>query len=38
MVKISIHTTMTKPDERMDPWEESMNCYNDLADEVVITG
>ena len=38
MVKISIHTTMTKPDERMDPWKESMNCYNDLADEVVITG
>lgn len=35
---ISIFTTMTKPEERMDPWKEALNCYNDLADEVVIEG
>tara|TARA_A100001011_G_scaffold16820_1_gene17542 strand:+ start:27241 stop:28044 length:804 start_codon:yes stop_codon:yes gene_type:complete len=38
MVKISIHTTMTNPEARMDPWKESLECYNDFADEVVITG
>ena len=33
---ISIFTTMTKPEERMDPWKEALNCYNDLADEVIV--
>ena len=37
-MKISIFTTMTNPDERMDPWKEALNCYEDFADEVVITG
>ncbi|MDC3392684.1 hypothetical protein OAY17_03690 [Acidimicrobiia bacterium] len=35
---ISIFTTMTNPNERNDPWEESLECYNDFADEVVIVG
>ena len=35
---LSIFTTMTNPEERMDPWEEALNCYNDLADEVIIVG
>ena len=29
---------MTKPDERMDPWKEALNCYNDFADEVIVVG
>ena len=37
-MKISIHTSMTDPEERMDPWKESLSCYKDFADEVVITG
>jgi hypothetical protein len=35
---ISIFTTMTNPAERMDPWKEALNCYKELADEVVIVG
>lgn len=38
MTKISIFTTMTDPEERMDPWKEALNCYEDFADEVIITG
>lgn len=38
MSKISIITTMTDPKSRKDPWEEALTCYNDLADEVIITG
>ena len=38
MSKISISTTMTDPDKRMDAWKEALNCYNDLADEVVVVG
>ena len=37
-MKISIFTTITKPEERMDPWKEALNCYEDFADEVVIAG
>ena len=37
-MKISIFTTYTKPEERCDPWEEAINCYESIADEVVITG
>tara|TARA_B100000579_G_C22659620_1_gene770295 strand:- start:10 stop:798 length:789 start_codon:yes stop_codon:yes gene_type:complete len=29
---------MTNPEERNDPWKESLSCYEDFGDEVVITG
>ena len=29
---------MTDPDSRNDPWVEAMKCYEELADEVVVTG
>jgi len=35
---ISIFTTMTNPEERMDPWREALKCYGDLADEVITVG
>ena len=38
MNKLSIFTTMTNPSERNDPWKEALNCYEDLADEVIIVG
>jgi len=38
MNKISIFTTMTNPEERMDPWEEALDCYRDFANEVIISG
>ena len=37
-MNLSIFTSMTNPEERMDPWKEAMSCYGDLADEVIITG
>lgn len=37
-MKISICTTMTNPEARKDPWKEALECYKDLADEVIITG
>ena len=37
-MKISIITTMTNPEERKDPWKEALECYEDFADEVIITG
>jgi len=37
-MKISIFTTMTNPEERMDPWEEALECYKNFADEVVVVG
>jgi hypothetical protein len=37
-MKISIFTTYTDPDLRNDPWKEAISCYEDFADEVVITG
>ena len=37
-MKISIFTTMTNPEERMDPWKESLACYEDFADEVIVVG
>ncbi len=37
-MKISIFTSMTNPEERMDPWEEALSCYKDFADEVIIVG
>lgn len=38
MSSFSIFTTMTNPDSRNDPWRESLNCYNALADEVIVVG
>tara|TARA_A100001011_G_scaffold391567_1_gene477291 strand:+ start:36 stop:848 length:813 start_codon:yes stop_codon:yes gene_type:complete len=38
MNKISIFTTMTNPEERMDPWKEAIQCYEDFADEVIVSG
>tara|TARA_B110000003_G_C16495499_1_gene475241 strand:+ start:117 stop:908 length:792 start_codon:yes stop_codon:yes gene_type:complete len=29
---------MTNPDERMDPWQEALDCYKFFSDEVVIVG
>ena len=37
-MKISIFTTMTNPEKRMDPWKEALECYNFFADEVVVVG
>ncbi len=37
-MKISIFTTITNPEERMDPWKEALACYEDIADEVVCVG
>ena len=37
-MKLSIFTHITNPDERMDPWKESLSCYEYFADEVVIKG
>ena len=37
-MKISIFTTMTNPEERMDPWKEAIDCYEDFADEIITTG
>jgi len=37
-MKISIVTSYTNPEERMDPWREAVECYESLADEVVILG
>ena len=36
--KVSIITTMTDPDSRKDPWKEALQCYNDIADEVIVVG
>ena len=35
---ISIFTTYTDPEKRFDPWKEALECYNSLADEVIIEG
>ena len=37
-MKLSIFTSMTNPQERNDPWEEGLECYEDFADEVIIVG
>tara|TARA_B100001564_G_C20596029_1_gene650269 strand:+ start:143 stop:967 length:825 start_codon:yes stop_codon:yes gene_type:complete len=29
---------MTNPEARGDPWKEALNCYNDVADEVIVVG
>ncbi len=38
MSSFSVFTTMTDPDSRNDPWKESLECYNNLADDVIIVG
>jgi len=38
MTSLSIFTSMTKPEERKDPWSESLSCYEDFADEVIVVG
>ena len=38
MSTISIFTSMTNPDERKDPWEQALSCYQDLADDVITIG
>ena len=37
-MNISTFTTMTKPDERGDPWKEALSCYESFSDEVIIVG
>ena len=37
-MKISIFTSYTDPERRMDPWKEALDCYKDFADEVVVVG
>ena len=37
-MKISIFTHMTNPELRKDPWEDSLNCYKEFADEVIVVG
>ena len=36
-MKLSIFTSMTNPQERNDPWKEALECYNDFADEVIMS-
>jgi len=38
MKSLSIFTSMTNPEKRNDAWEEALECYGSLADEVVIVG
>jgi len=38
MFKLSIATSYTDPEKRMDPWKEALACYGELADEVVSSG
>lgn len=38
MKSLSIFTSMTNPDQRNDPWQEALECYKDLADEVIVVG
>ena len=37
-MKLSIFTTMTDPESRMDPYREALKCYEEFADEAVIVG
>lgn len=36
MIKLSILTTITNPKERQDKFKEALECYKDLADEIVV--
>ena len=35
-MKISIVTSYSKPEERMDPWKEAIECYEDFCDELIV--
>lgn len=35
-MKLSIFTTITNPEFRGDNWADALDCYHDLADEVII--
>lgn len=35
-MKLSIFTTIKEPDTRGDTWRESITCYEQLADEVIV--
>lgn len=35
-MKLSIFTTMTNPEARGDHYKESLDCYQNLADEVIV--
>lgn len=35
-MKLSIFTTITNPDNRGDNWLDALNCYSELADEVLV--
>lgn len=37
-MSISIATTYTNPEKRCDPWKEAISCYEDFADEIIVTG
>ena len=37
-MNISIFTSMTNPELRMDPWKEALACYEYFSDEIVIVG
>jgi hypothetical protein len=35
-MKLSIFTTITAPERRGDNWQDALECYKELADEVVV--
>lgn len=35
---LTIFTSMTNPDERNDPWRQALQCYEQLADNVIVVG
>ena len=37
-MKLSIFTSTTNPEKRMDPYQEALSCYEEFADEVVTVG
>mgnify|MGYP001986892025 CR=1 FL=1 len=38
MTKISIFTSMTNPEERMDPWKEAIECYERTNMDMLVIG
>ena len=38
MSKISVSTSFTNPEKRNDPYEEALDCYGDISDEIIIVG
>ena len=37
-MKISVFTSMTDPESRNDPYQEAIQCYEELGDELIIVG